>query len=76
MTSSYSIYIGSFVHCKKPDALEFLHDTAVIVDLDGRITHVGPAKEALESYPGVPPGAGVDIHRIEQGQFFFPGFIG
>ena len=72
----YSAYVGSFVHCKTLGTLEILHDTAVIVDPTGKIVHAGPADQALEGHPSVASGAEIDIHRVREGQFFFPGFIG
>ena len=72
----YSIFVGTFVHCKESAALEFLHNTAVIVDHDGKITHVGEARDSVGDYPSLPPDADVEVIRIKAGQFLFPGFIG
>ncbi len=74
------LFIGTFIHSKKLNELEFLHDTAVCVDKSGKIVAVEPqcdldkARETL--YPKFGWGAAdVDVTVAKEGQFFFPRFI-
>ena len=76
MAPDYSVFIGTFVHCKKLDKIEILHDQVVVVNAEGTITHVGPDDKSSSQYPGVGAGAQVTVYRCQDGQFFFPGFIG
>ncbi len=76
MPPRYSIFIGTFVHSKKLDEIEIIHNRAVVVNPEGRITYAGPQKEPVNGYPGVLSDADVAVYRSKEGQFFFPGFIG
>ncbi|KAI0132601.1 guanine deaminase [Xylariales sp. AK1849] len=74
------LFLGLFIHSKRLDELEYLHDTAVCVDTSGHIVAVEPqcgqkkAEEIL--YPKLGwDTAGVEVHVGKEGQFFFPGFI-
>jgi len=79
-----SLFLGSFIHSKSLEELEFLHDTAVCVDDKGvvaAIEQIGKGldqKKAEESiYPRLGWSVGdVSVHIAQPGQFFFPGFIG
>ncbi|KAH8900075.1 guanine deaminase [Thozetella sp. PMI_491] len=75
MACRYTVFVGTFVHSKTLDEVEILHETAVVVDPEGKITYVGPIKAAAEGYDGVASGAAVDVYRCRDGHFFFPGFI-
>ncbi|PNY29864.1 Fuanine deaminase [Tolypocladium capitatum] len=75
------LFLGTFVHSKTREELEFLHDAAVAVDGRGQIAGIDAAsggveaaKEKLLRRLGWGEGE-VDVHACEPGQFFFPGFI-
>ena len=75
------LFIGTFIHSKKLDELEYLHDTAVCVDRSGRIVAVEPQCDRRKAEEVLYPRLGwrapdVDVLVAEDGQFFFPGFIG
>lgn len=75
------VFIGTFIHSKKLDELEYLHDTAVCVDKSGKIAAVEPqcdirkAEETLYRKLGW-DAAEVNVTVGMDGEFFFPGFIG
>jgi hypothetical protein len=75
------LFVGSFIHSKKLDALEYLHETAVCVDTSGKIVAVEPdcdltkAREVLYTKLGW-DAEQVDVDVAQEGEFFFPGFIG
>lgn len=75
------LFLGSFIHSKKLDELEYLHDTAVCVDVSGKIVAVEPecdqkkAEETLYAKLGW-DAASVEVRACKNGEFFFPGFIG
>jgi guanine deaminase len=75
------VFLGSFVHSKSQDELEYLHNAAVCVDENGIIVAIEPncgqsrAEERL--YPRLGWSRGdVTIRTAREGEFFFPGFIG
>ncbi len=75
------LFLGSFVHSKSLDELEFLHNAAAFVDEKGVIVAVeqnSDLKKAEETiYPKLGwSGGEVSVRAAELGQFFFPGFIG
>jgi guanine deaminase len=79
--SENTLFLGSFIHSKSLDELEYLHDSAVCVDKNGVIVAVEKgcdfkkAEEAL--FPKLGWSAGdVTVRTTKPGQFFFPGFIG
>jgi len=80
-TTKDSVFVGTFIHSKSLDTLEYLQNTAVFVDRHGKIVLVEPecdlqrAKEALIPRLGWTL-EGVNITIAGEGQFFFPGFIG
>ncbi|ORY65188.1 guanine deaminase [Pseudomassariella vexata] len=73
-------FVGTFVHSKKLDELEYLHDTVVCVDPSGKIVAVErecdakKAEQILFAKLGW-DAADVQVHVCKEGQFFFPGFI-
>ena len=75
------LFVGTFIHSKKLDELEYLHDTAVCVDRSGKIVAVESqcdrrrAEETLYTRLGW-HAPDVEVTVAEDGQFFFPGFIG
>ena len=77
-----SLYLGTFIHSKTLGELEFLHDTAVLVDERGVIVSIQPdIKDIAKAEQDVLPKIGwsredVSAHIAKPGQFYFPGFIG
>lgn len=76
------LLLGTFVHSKTAQHLEFLHNAAVAVDEQGKIAAIerdvadaSEAKERLVKQLGWNE-AEVDVTEAAEGQFFFPGFIG
>ncbi|KAI1764569.1 guanine deaminase [Hypoxylon sp. FL1150] len=74
------IFLGTFIHSVKLGELEYLHDTAVCVDKDGRIVAVEPQcdlkniKETMcQKLSWEPHDLAITITK--EGQFFFPGFV-
>ncbi|PNP41742.1 hypothetical protein TGAMA5MH_06335 [Trichoderma gamsii] len=75
------LLLGTFVHSKTAQHLEFLHNAAVAVDEQGKIAAIerdvadaSEAKERLVKQLGWNE-AEVDVTEAAEGQFFFPGFI-
>ena len=76
-----ALFLGSFVHSKNLEELEFLHDTAILVDEKGTIVAIETECDQVRVEGTVFPKFGwsreeVSIHTAKPGQFFFPGFIG
>jgi guanine deaminase len=76
-----SLFLGSFIHSKSLDELEYLHDSAVCVDEHGTIVAVekgcGLNDAEKKVFPKLGWSAGdVTVKTAKPGQFFFPGFIG
>lgn len=78
------LFLGTFIHSKTADALEYLEDTAVAVDATGVIVAVergcGSEEQAKRQlYPRLGWTAAADevvvVHAAGPGRFFFPGFI-
>lgn len=76
------LLLGTFVHSKTPQDLEFLHNAGIAVNAEGRIAaverdaaDVGEAKARLLARLGWDE-ADVDVTAAADGQFFFPGFVG
>ncbi|KAL2021113.1 hypothetical protein VTK56DRAFT_7532 [Thermocarpiscus australiensis] len=74
------LFLGSFVHSKALDELEYLHNAAVCVDQSGTIVAVERDCDAVKARETVLPRlgwdeAGVEVVSAGDGQFFFPGFI-
>lgn len=75
------LFLGSFIHSKSLEELEFSHDTAICVDEKGVIVAIesgfdqNKAEEVLFPKLGWTKGE-VAVKVAKPGQFFFPGFIG
>jgi guanine deaminase len=81
MASKNQVFLGTFIHSKKLDELEYLHNTAVFVDAAGKIVRVERDCDANKAKETVLPTLGwavddVSIVEGKEAQFFFPGFIG
>lgn len=70
------IFYGSFIHSKSRTELEYLHKTHVFVDEHGKIVKIddGVLTRAWEAVGWEEHE--VDVVVAEEGEFFFPGFIG
>ncbi|KAL7933752.1 hypothetical protein V8C35DRAFT_303779 [Trichoderma chlorosporum] len=75
------LLLGTFVHSKTQQDLEFLHNAGIAVDAQGKIAAVerdaddlSEAKARLLSKLGWDE-AEVNVTRAVEGQFFFPGFV-
>lgn len=80
MASQNTVYLGTFIHSKELDELEYLHNTAVFVDGGGKIVAIELDCGQKKAEGTVLPRLGwsaqdVAIHACKEGQFFFPGFI-
>lgn len=76
-----SLFLGSFIHSKSLDELEYLHDSAVCVDEKGTIVAIETEYDLKRAEKMLFPHLGwsaedVTIKTAKAGQFFFPGFIG
>lgn len=76
-----SLFLGSFIHSKSLDELEYFHDTAVAVDDKGLIVAIEKDYDQKKAEETLFPKLGwaaaeVTIKSAKPGQFFFPGFIG
>jgi guanine deaminase len=76
-----SLFLGSFIHSKSLDELEYLHDSAVCVDENGVIVALEKGYDLKEAEETLFPKLGwstgdVTVKTAKPGQFFFPGFIG
>lgn len=75
-----TVFYGTFIHSKSLDELEYLHNTAVFVDKEGKIVAVErecdltTALTIKVSELGWNPDVAIEAPR--EGQFFFPGLIG
>ncbi|KAI5463080.1 hypothetical protein BGZ63DRAFT_352614 [Mariannaea sp. PMI_226] len=75
------VFVGTFIFSKNPQELNYLHDTVVCVDIDGKIVKI--EKECSSFDPKESPILSelgwdtqeVDFHIANPNQFFFPGFI-
>ncbi|KAK8127752.1 guanine deaminase [Apiospora sp. TS-2023a] len=75
------LFVGTFVHSKSLNQLDYLHDAAVAVNKSGKIVAIESqchdqkkAAEVLCPKLGW-DAADVEFRACEKGQFFFPGFI-
>ncbi|KAH6632619.1 hypothetical protein F5144DRAFT_256676 [Chaetomium tenue] len=80
MATKNKLFLGLFVHSKALNELEYLHDTAVGVDKEGKITFVERDCAEKKARETVLPQLGwkdaeVEVVKAKEGQFFFPGFI-
>jgi guanine deaminase len=80
MAPKKTLFLGTFVHSKTLDVLEYLENTAVFVDESGTIVAVErdcseeDAKKVSARLEWEE--ADVETVKAKDGQFFFPGFIG
>ncbi|KAK3898577.1 hypothetical protein C8A05DRAFT_18876, partial [Staphylotrichum tortipilum] len=80
-TTTRKLFLGSFIHSKALDELEYLHGAAVAVDENGVIVAVegecdeARARETVLPRLGWEAGDDVEVVTAGEGQFFFPGFI-
>lgn len=80
-TRRNQLFLGTFVHSKTREALEYLHDAAVCVDTSGTIVAVETGYDLARAEAELLPRLGWEMGHVEvnvarDGQFFFPGFIG
>jgi len=76
-----SLFLGTFVHSKNLEELEFLHDTAICVDEKGVIVAIEKQCDQARAEETIFPNLGweageVTVRTAKPGQYFFPGFIG
>lgn len=75
-----TVYYGTFIHSKSLDELEYLHNTAVFVDKEGKIVAIERECDLTATLSITVSKLGwnpdVSIEALRDGQFFFPGFIG
>ena len=79
--SCRSVFLGTFIHSKSLEELEFLHDTAIFVDEKGTIVAIESRCDRKTAEEIVFPKLGwmkgeVMVNIAKPGQFYFPGFIG
>ncbi|KAK1993230.1 guanine deaminase [Colletotrichum falcatum] len=79
-TRRNQLFLGTFVHSKTRETLQYLHNTAVCVDASGTIVAVEAGYDLTRSEAELLPRLGwkvgdVEVRVGEEGQFFFPGFI-
>ncbi|KAL2153786.1 hypothetical protein VTH82DRAFT_4941 [Thermothelomyces myriococcoides] len=74
------VFLGSFVHSKALNKLEYLHQTAVFVDKSGKIIAIEKDCDESKARELIFPRFGwaeadVEVVKAKEEQFFFPGFI-
>ena len=83
-SSQNQLFLGSFVHSKSLEELEYLHNAAVCVDAKGKIVAVEADCDRQKALSQLLPKLGwsvddVQIHEQPSSksgrQFFFPGFV-
>lgn len=80
MAPQNQLFLGSFIHSKSLEELEFLHDAAICVDSNGKIVAVEQQCDQRKAEEAVYPKLGwtaneVKVNTCQDGQFYFPGFI-
>jgi guanine deaminase len=82
MQGKRQLFLGTFVHSKSRTELEFLHEAVVavneqgvIISIDANCKDLSAAAQAAREAAGWDEDS-VDTHKCQEGQFFFPGFIG
>jgi len=81
MAAPNKLFLGSFIHSSALDTLEYLHGAAVFVDGSGKIAAVEPDCDLARAEQELLPKLGwareqTTVTACDEGQFFFPGFIG
>ncbi|KAJ0163565.1 putative guanine deaminase [Colletotrichum tanaceti] len=79
-TRRNQLFLGTFVHSKTREALEYLHNAVVCVDTSGTIVAVETGYDLARAEAELLPRLGWEMGHVEvnvgrDGQFFFPGFI-
>ncbi|KAI0863110.1 guanine deaminase [Xylaria cubensis] len=75
------VFFGTFIHAKKFGELEYLHNTAICVDVSGKIVAIEPNCDHHKAVETVYARLGWSLDTVaisvarNQRQFFFPGFI-
>ncbi|KAI5926678.1 hypothetical protein F4810DRAFT_653066 [Camillea tinctor] len=74
------LFLGTFIHSKRLDELQYLHDTAICVNTTGKIVAIEPECDQSKAEASLYPKLGWTTHDVivtaaKEGQFFFPGFI-
>ncbi|CAJ2502075.1 Uu.00g049280.m01.CDS01 [Anthostomella pinea] len=74
------LILGTFIHSRKLDELQYLHNTAVCVDTSGKIVAIEPecdqAKAESTLFPRLRWSAEEVMVTVgKDSQFFFPGFV-
>ncbi|KAI1503127.1 hypothetical protein F5X99DRAFT_376975 [Biscogniauxia marginata] len=74
------LFLGTFIHSKKLNELQYLHNTAVCVNTSGKIVAVEPECDQTKAETTLYPNLGWTVGNVtvttgKDGQFFFPGFI-
>jgi guanine deaminase len=82
MQGRRQLFLGTFVHSKSKTELEYLHDAVVAVNEQGVILSISSNCKDLSAAAHAAREAAhweensVDTYKCQDGQFFFPGFIG
>ncbi|KAK3939838.1 Metallo-dependent hydrolase [Diplogelasinospora grovesii] len=83
---SNKCFIGTFIHSKKLDELEYRHDTAVFVDSHGKIVAIEPLPSSSDQRAAAITAVYDHLqwrdsqtpivqYECREGEFYFPGFI-
>ncbi|KAJ9137304.1 Metallo-dependent hydrolase [Pleurostoma richardsiae] len=80
MAGQKQLFLGTFIHSISLDELEYLHDTALCVDENGKIVAIEKDCDQKKAEDVLYPKLGwaaaeVTVSACKDGQFFFPGFI-
>ena len=80
-TTRRSLFLGTLVHSKTLDQLEYLQGAAVCVDERGIIVAIQEGCDQRTAEQSLYPKLGwsrgdVTVRTAKEGEFFFPGFIG
>jgi guanine deaminase len=76
-----SLFLGTFIHSRNLEELDYLYNTAVCVNEDGVIVAIEPECDLAKAEEQILPKLGwsrgdVSVRIAKPGEFFFPGFIG
>ncbi|KAI0175744.1 guanine deaminase [Hypoxylon sp. FL1284] len=76
----HQIFLGTFIHSAKLDALQYMHDTAICVDKAGKIVAIEQQCDLESAKETLCQKLAWSVHDVavtaaKEGQFFFPGFI-
>lgn len=81
MAGQNQVFLGTFIYSKRLDELQYLYDTAVFVDKEGKIVRIEQGCDLEKAQDQLFTELGwsskdVATHVCKDGQFYFPGFIG